>query len=160
MKTTKVTSYPDLGVELREYRANDGRGEGAADHGSEVYTLTGEKVDTTGFVCPASWVMQRQIELHRQKLLAEGYVQPVVNKDELLAQAERINDALLALEVEGFDVSARFRALKVSSKAALTCNPHCKLPGQLLLIKRAPELCKLADDALLDEIACIVGIGE
>ena len=71
---TVVTKYPELGVELRTHSSYDGRGEGATDCGSAVYTTDGKLVDTSGAVTPQSWVMrqlmQREKEVGKQAAIA------------------------------------------------------------------------------------------
>jgi len=63
---TITTKYPELGVELRTHSSYDGRGEGATDCGSAVYTLDGKLVDTSGAVTPQSWIMAQLIQKDKE----------------------------------------------------------------------------------------------
>ncbi len=95
-RTTTITEYPEIGVEMREYSFYDGRGEGAADCGAEVFTLNGVKVDTSNAVSPASWIMERRIKAEKEQLRAEAIenLRREVAKYEAAPQSPKIRKEL------------------------------------------------------------------
>ena len=84
-----VTKYPEVGYELREYSSYDGRGEGAADHGSAVYTLAGELIDTSAAVSPASWLMQKRMEAVDAAIKATALVAAIDSLERAIARGDK-----------------------------------------------------------------------
>lgn len=152
-----VTKYPEIGYELREYSSYDGRGEGAADHGSAVFTLGGVRVDTSGAVGPASWLMARRVAATRAETTATTVAADALAR---VSAVERINAALETLDAEGCEVRAPFRALRVNKRGVIDYSGHCKLAGQVELARRAVALCAEFEcqTALEDEVAAICGV--
>lgn len=84
-----VTKYPEVGYEMREYSSYDGRGEGAADHGSAVYTIDGTLVDTSGSVCPASWLMARRMEWDAASCKAQALTRAIDDLNKAVARGDK-----------------------------------------------------------------------
>lgn len=87
-----VTKYPEIGYELREYSSYDGRGEGAADHGAEVYTLAGELVDTSASMSPATWIMETRIAADHAAVTATAVanLQRIIEKYQAMRQSPKV----------------------------------------------------------------------
>jgi len=107
-----------------------------------------------------AWANKTKIE-RAENLRVEAATKALSEEEQAVEAVAAINAALNSLEAEGYDINSSFRSLYINKKGAISCNGHCKLTGQAELTRRAISLCaSFGGDALIDEVAAIVGIGE